>query len=403
MAVQPLIVFDDNGVTVPTKSQIFNYLIELKKEIYGQDIIIQEGTPEYSEIDFMADHFTQLNTALAALYQAISPSTASGVALDNIIALNGITRIAEIVSTADVLITGTIGITILNGVVRDVNNNLWNLPASVTIGAGGTVTVTVTAQTSGEISALPNTINIIETITIGWSGVTNANPASIGSDVESDGQLRTRRTLSTGISAITPVDSLTAFLLQVLNVADVLIFENDTASPITLKGGTGPNDDLPAKSITAVVEGGDQAEIAEAIRLKKTLGCGTFGDTAVQIIDSIGQQVTYNFERPDNIDIYVSLEITTTINYADTTDELIKQAIVNEVNDNPIAEDITLGALLNAVYVIDPLNDGVRTFNVSVLNFGITVSPTTSTTVIVAWNKTSFTDEDFSKIVLTKV
>lgn len=403
MPIQPLIVFDDNGITVPTKSQIFNYLVELKKEIYGQDIIIQEGTPEYSEIDFMADHFTELNNGLKTLYDAMSPQTASGVMLDNIVALSGIARISEIRSTADVTVTGTIGLTILNGVVRDVNDNLWDLPASITIGAAGTVTVTATAQTSGEISALPSTINIIETIVSGWDSVSNSSSASVGSSVETDSQLRTRRTLSTGISAITPVDSLTAFLLQVENVSDVLIFENDTVSPFTLKGGSSPGDDIPAHSIAAVVEGGDQDEIAETIRLKKTLGCGTFGNTSIELLDSIGQLVYYNFERPADVDIYVSIEIQVTINYADTTDELIEQALVDEINNSTIAEDITLGALLNSVYVVDPLNDGLRTFNITVLNFGLTVTPVTNTTVEMAWNKTAFTDEDFSKIVLTKV
>jgi len=102
------------------------------------------------------------------------------------------------------------------------------------------------------------------------------------------------------------------------------------------------------------------------------------------------------------VDIYVTLDIVTTINYADTTDELIQQALVDVINDSTIAEDITLGSLLNAVYIIDPLSDGLRTFNVTVLNFDSSSSPTTSTTVAIAWNKTSFTDEDFSKIVLNK-
>lgn len=402
MPIQPLIVFDDNGVTVPTKSQIFQYLVNLKKEIYGQDIIIQEGTPEYAEIDFMADHFTEVNNSLKTLYDAMSPQTASSVMLDNIIALSGIVRIAEIRSTADVLISGTGGLTILNGVVKDVNDNLWDLPASVTIGAGGTVTVTVTAQTSGAISALPSTIIIIQTETVGWDSVTNSSPASIGSSVEADSQLRTRRTLSTGISAITPVDSLTAHLLQIENVSDVLIFENDTVSPFTLKGGSSPGDDIPAHSIAPVVEGGDQDEIAEAIRLKKTLGCGTFGDTSIILTDVIGQESTYNFERPANESIYVAITIVTTGNYADTTDDLINQALVDIINDSNIAVDITVGSLLNAVYVVDPLSDGLRTFNITVLDFGTSVSPTTNTTVVIAWNKTSYTDEDFSKIVLTK-
>ena len=235
---------------------------------------------------------------------------------------------------------------------------------------------------------------------MGWDSVTNPNPASIGSDVESDGQLRLRRTLSTAISAITPVDSLTAALLKVIDVSDVLIFENDTNSNITLKDSS---DLLPAKTITAVVEGGDQEEIAEEIRLKKTLGCGTFGDTTVDLIDSIGQTVQYKFERPNNVDIYVAITIQVTSKYSDPTDDLIQQALVDEINNTKIASDITSGALFNAVYDADPLSDGQRTYQVTILNFGTAPAPATNTTVAIAWNKTSFTDQDFSKITLAKV
>lgn len=400
MAVQPMIVFDDNGITVPTKSQIFNYLIALKKEIYGQDIIIQEGTPEYSEVDYMANQLTELNNGLKSLYDSISPSMASGVMLDNIVALNGIVRISEVRSTADVTLTGTEGTVITNGVVRDVNNNLWNLPSSVTIGSGGIVTVTATCQTSGDVSALANTITIIQTQVTGWTSVTNPNPASIGSNVETDSQLRFRRTQSVSISSITPTESLVASILQLEDVSDAILFENDTASPVALKGGV---DNLPAKSICLVVNGGDQTEIGETLRLKKTLGCGTFGDTEVELTDSIGQTVSYFFERPDNLNIYVAITIQELTGYASTTDDLIKQALVDVLKDLSIAEDVTLGTLLNAVFSADPLSDGLRTFNITILNFGTTTSPTTNTTVEVDYNKIAFTDEDFSKITLSKV
>lgn len=391
-------LFDENGVTIATKSQILNELILKAKEIYGQDILIEEGTPDYTFLDFIADNLYEVESALLALYQSLSPGSASGISLDNLVALNGIARVSEIKSTVDITITGVATTNIPAGVVRDVSDNLWDLPANTVIGAGGTVIVTAIAQESGAIVVLAGEVTIIVTPVAGWTSVTNASAGSSGEEIEADSQLRTRRSLSVGLTAVTPVQSLLGAILQIANVTDAIIFENDTAAGVLLKGGV---DTLPAHSITAVILGGDNQDLGGIIRDKKNLGCGTYGDQTVALIDSLGISTDYKFERPDTTAIYVAITIQTLTGYVITTDDLIKQALVDVIDALPIASDVVSGDLYNAVYSADPLSDGRRTFNITVLDFNDAAAPTTSVPVVLDWNKTA--DAILGNMDLTKV
>jgi uncharacterized phage protein gp47/JayE len=83
-----------------------------------------------------------INDAIEAVqlaYNARSPLTAVGADLDSIVKLNGIARKTASASTAALTLTGSPGAVITNGVAKDQNGYLWNLPSIVTIGSGGTV------------------------------------------------------------------------------------------------------------------------------------------------------------------------------------------------------------------------------------------------------------------------
>lgn len=102
------------------------------------------------------------NTAIS-VYNCFSPATGYGAALTSNVKINGIARRGATNSTVDLVLTGTAGTSITNGTVKDTNNVIWRLPASVTIGVGGTVTVTATCSNSGAVAALAGTITTINT------------------------------------------------------------------------------------------------------------------------------------------------------------------------------------------------------------------------------------------------
>ncbi len=65
------------------------------------------------------------------MYNSFHLTTAQAAALSSNVKINGITRKVATNSTADLLLTGTVGTTITNGSARDKNGIIWSIPASV--------------------------------------------------------------------------------------------------------------------------------------------------------------------------------------------------------------------------------------------------------------------------------
>src|SRR6185312_5787937 len=130
--------------------------------------------------------------AVQGVYNSLDPQLAIGVALDNTGKLIGSPRKSASYSTVLLTLGGTVGAVINNGVARDINGNLWNLPPSVTIGSGGTVTAIGTAQLLGNITANPGDIAQISVPAAGWTSVTNLANATPGQPIEQDSQYRAR-------------------------------------------------------------------------------------------------------------------------------------------------------------------------------------------------------------------
>ena len=72
----------------------------------------------------------------------------------------------------------------------------------------GEIVVTATAEKEGAITALSNTINKINTPTLGWQSVNNESVASIGTNVESDAELKYRQTYSTAIPSLSVMEGI---------------------------------------------------------------------------------------------------------------------------------------------------------------------------------------------------
>ncbi|MBU1067773.1 baseplate J/gp47 family protein, partial [Patescibacteria group bacterium] len=233
------------GLTIPTYADVLEELIAQKQAVYGEDIYLGVDTTDYQELSVFALMIYDSLQAAQYAYNSRSPITAVGSGLDQVVKINGMTRQASSHSTVDVDITGTVGITILNGNVIDASRRVWNLPASVTIPTGGAITVTATAEDAGALAALANTITRIGSPQSGWATVNNPDAASIGSPVEQDSQLRARQQVSTAISSVSPLDTLVGTVAGVEGVSRTKGYENDT--------GVVDANGVPAHSICIVV------------------------------------------------------------------------------------------------------------------------------------------------------
>lgn len=336
-----------SGITAPSYSDILASLQASAALIYGQDVYLGADTQDGQLLAVFAQAIFDSNQACIAVYNEMSPATAQGAGLSSIVKINGIARNVASNSQADLLVGGTVGTAIANGVAQDINGNLWALPALVTIPPAGQILVTAACTTPGAIAANPGTITKINTPVFGWSTVTNPSSASLGAPVESDAALRRRQTQSVALPALTVLAATTAAVEAITGVTEVATYENDTGAP-DING-------LPAHSIALVVNGGDDTAIATAIMVKKTPGCFTYGDTHVDVVDSVGITHTIGFFRPLDVAIGVRLTIRALQGYVGSTADAIKAALATYVtNTLRIGEDVVLSRL----YLPAQLNGG---------------------------------------------
>ena len=376
---------DDTGLHVPEYSDIKSTLESAWQGIYGEDIYLEPDSQDGQLIAVFALALLDTFQAFEQVYQGFSPSTASGETLSRVVKINGIRRQAGSFSTADVTITGTAGTTITGGIVEDVAGQKWNLPASVVIPSGGQIVVTATAQDEGEITAQAGQITKIATPTRGWQSVTNAAAATVGAATETDSALRQRQAYSVALPSSTILEGTLGAVLSVEGVTKATIYENDTNS-------TDANG-IPAHSISVVAQGGDATEIATAIWLKKTPGCGTYGTTSEVITDSNGITTTINFYRPTISTIQATVTIAPEAGYVAVTAQAIQQAVADYVNALAIGADVSIARTTAAAIMAGPAYD------VSSVIMGKNGGAQSASNVVIPFNGLATCDPDDVTVV----
>lgn len=314
---------DANGIAAPTYADVFSFLQDQYRAIYGADTYLESDSQDGQLLGVFAKAINDVNSVAIAIYQSFSPATAQGAALSSNVKINGIARKVASYSSADLVLVGQAGATITNGAAKDANDVKWLLPATVTIPPSGTITVTATCATIGAVAARAGTINQIATPARGWQTVTNPADAAAGAPVESDAALRQRQTVSTALPSLTVLDGIIGAVAAV-GVSRYVPYENDTS--MTDANG------LPPHSIALVVEGGDATAIANAIVRKKTPGSPTFGTTSVVVLDRYGRPVTINFFRPTPAPIAATVSLKALTGYTTQTGQDIQKKVSDYIN-----------------------------------------------------------------------
>lgn len=276
--------------------------------------------------------------AIEGAYQASFLDTSSGESLDLWAAGISYLRQEATRSTVTLTLGGTPGTVVPSGSIVTLTSGgssgrRWTTDASATIGGGGTIAVAATAEETGPIAATSGSTWSITTPVSGWSTVTNALDAELGQDEETDAELRQRirdATAEGGVKA--------EILDDVDGVEQVTIFENDTDIPDPLYNAT--------HWVEALVVGGDDQEIANAIWRAKPEGIGTQGDTMVTETVT-GDENEVRFSRGTERDIWVTVAITAAEGFSGNATE-IRNALVTWGNANHEHGDDVAPAMLAA-------------------------------------------------------
>lgn len=322
---------------MPTYIDIRDKLIEDAKGIFGQDIYLGGDSQDYQWIAAVSEKIYDAFQIAQQAYNNRGPNSAIGSGLDSIVKINGLKRKPQSYSKCPVIISGLKNTKIQKGIVLDKGNIQWNLPAEVIIPESGQIEVLATCSIPGPIVANPGDITGIYNAIYGWNGVYNNVNAELGSYVEDNSKLRLRQSQSTAQASLTMLEGTAGAIAQLKNVIRSKVYENDT-NTVDEKG-------LPPHSITAVVESGNDGDIANAIWKHKGIGCLTNGDVIVNITDSKGQVTTIRFFRPTYVDIAAIVNIKQLNGYTTETTENIKKNLQTYLNSMEIGTNLSLSAL----------------------------------------------------------
>lgn len=350
------------GFEQPSLDDLKQSIESALKASFGQSIDLDPQSNFGQFIGVMAERFADLWAMGAAIDLSFNPDSATGTALDNLVAITGTLRRQATFSTAVLSLTGTNGTVVPLGSVASIPvvGTRFALGADVTLataaawasttgyatgdivrnGATQRIYVCITAGTSagsggpdavsaditdgtvhwkfvgtgaaygtgastcsktGPFFAAAGDLTVIATPFAGWSSVNNLEDSTLGTDLETDSALRLRRTLELRLGGKASVESIRAALLEVEGVTNATVFENVT--------DTTDGDGVPPHSIEALVQGGTDSAVRASIFSEIAAGIGTHGSVTGTVVDSVGTVHEIDFTRPTEIPIYVGLEL----------------------------------------------------------------------------------------------
>lgn len=325
-----------NGIETEDLQTIIDKLTIEFKNIYGQDINLEQSTPDGQLINIFAQAKIDTLNLAVQLYNLFNSETVIGRAQDNLYRLVGLYRKSSQFSFVQVNVTTTQAVNLegldddienINGVgytVSDTNGNNFILTNSAAITGAGTYLLEFRAQNVGAVQVLPNTIKNMVSVIRGVSGVNNPGVQYLtGNDAETDAEFRIRFNKSRSISSKGFSDSLLAALLNINLVADAQVYQNRTNQT--------DGDGTPGHTVWVIVEGGTNEDIAQTIYANVTDGAGMRGETQVVIKKSNGLLETINFDRASSEPLYIQATLKNL-----TTESLnldaIKQNLVNSLS-----------------------------------------------------------------------
>lgn len=375
-------VIDINGITAYGFTDCLAWLQSTYRSIYGDDVYLGNDSQDGQFIAALAQAFADLNSAAVAVYNAFSPATAQGNGLSSVVKINGLERFVPSRSTVDVKLVGIVGTTITNGQVSDTAQNVWNLPASVTIPLAGEIIVTATANADGAISASIGAVNKIKTPRYGWQSVTNLSEAVEGAPIEVDPALRTRQSQSVTAPSQSIFEGIVASIKNISGVTRSMGYENAS--------NTTDANSIPAHSLAFIVEGGDVTEIATAIALRKTPGTPTVGAISTTITDSNNSTSTIKFSRPTQAVIKVHVNIQALTGWTTDMQPIIAQALADYLNALKIGDDVIYTRLFVPANLSNTQYESL--FNITSLTVARDSGSPGTANIAIGYNEVAFGD-----------
>lgn len=383
----------------------------------------------------VTESFALLWLLLEAIVSSQRSGAATGISLQELCALTGTVKSPATSSTAVVTLVGTNGITVpaesliatastnvqfetasdativtlaswatgtpyvFGNLVKNAGNVYYCVQTGTSLGSGGgptdtipgiadntvvwnyiaagsaAVNVTADSLDTGPVVAVAGDLTAIVNRQFGWDSASNAQDATKGVAELTDEQLRTLRDQELGGEGKSPADSIRAALLKVTNVTTVTVFMNLT--DVTDANG------LPPHSVRALVQGGADQDIYDALLANVAAGIVTDGTSVGASVDSNGTSQTVKFSRPTAQPVYVDITyVYDPATFPADGDTQIKSAIATYGNKQPAGRDAVAAALGAQAFTVIGVNDVPRSGSLGGTLIRLTPGPVSDATLV---------------------
>lgn len=319
----------DNGILAADTATILVDVQATWRNAFGETLSVDATTPQGRIIELETAREKLCVDLCAFVANQFDPSYSTGQFLDAYASIFGINRVASTPSLVYATITGDPGTIVGKGfIAKTTAGNEFVTKSDVTIGNSGTVDqVLFYSKQDGAIPCAAGTLTNIVTTQPGVTAVSNPSaPYYIGTTAETDAELRPRISDSRYSREALP-DSVKSALNAVIGVKSYWFYNNGKGTTVWISPDgevvdTDPSDSdyvaVDPHSVILVVYGGSNDDIANALFITRSAGCGftalptsslvrTVPVTSTAGAFNIGYEVVFN--RPAEVPIDYSVTV----------------------------------------------------------------------------------------------
>ena len=319
----------DKGIILKDAADIYTAIMELFQTAFSlqnKQLNTSKYTPQGQLATSLAAIVNNKNIDLLTLANNLDINKSTGIWLDMVCKLYGIIRKQAEPTIVACTCTGLPGVTITKNVSQaaDTAGNIYVASETVTIPESGSIVVSFKNTVPGAIGCVQGTLNTIVTTTAGWDTIINNVDGAVGSNTETDPELRTRYKELVSSNATGTLAALKGGILALNGVLDVAAAENVTDKDFNVGGWT-----IKPNQYSVSVLGGDNTEIAEQIYLKKSAALMS-GNTEISFTHSdIGQEYKFNIVRPTELSFKFKIVLANQSSLPLNIETSIKEAVFN--------------------------------------------------------------------------
>ena len=307
------------GVIVPNTEDILSNVQQEYKDIFGEDLSVEESTPQGRLIEMEVASRKGCLSLNALIANMLNPSKAFGSFLDSYGALFDVIRQGALPTVVYCKLSGVPGTIIPSGSqAQDTQGNVYVIAGETTIGEQGFVYVNFSNIKTGAIPCLAGSLNVILTPIQGWEGITNDSIGTLGYDIESDAEYRIKIDKSKTKYSQGAVASIEGELYSIDGLKSYYIYENPDGinkthadDPRIPEGETSLAHSIFVWVYGANEKGSFYQEVANALVNKKSAGCGYSyvqnGNYVHTITSDNGQIAIFNTAQP--LPIYINVSV----------------------------------------------------------------------------------------------